>query len=336
MIKNSYLLIPAFLFLFINAVTAQVSDSMVPDFRFLAYNHDGVFIANKGDRWSIIDYNGVYVLDAKKIRNPYSVFEIDSESYALLDKVKAVFIENEGAGVIDMKGNILVPAIYDEVEESYGIDGATYAVRKNANSDEWQILDSNYQEKPYTIYGDQWAGHSFHNCHLITQNKARIFNLATGEETSFDKEDYPEKFILSGSMYDSKGVVDNTGNVILPMEFNRIDDITLNDLEHAYIGRKGGVSHLYDHGGNCVTNKFAFESISRVCLGPGVFFRIEKNQLVGIMKYDGVSAAEVIFPMEYISVSCWGSSPEEPLARGTKEDGGYFELWANGKLVKLK
>lgn len=318
---------------------------------------DSVFIANKGSKWSIIDLNGVYQMDSQELRYPWHVFQTDGRSFANLDQVAAIFIENGKQGVIDMKGNLIVPASFDVVEyaatftvdEETGdfIDISTYAVRKDKTKDVWNVLGPDYKELPFSIYGDVWGDVYAGNAYLTSGKKVRIFDLQKGEETSFFKEGYPNQFILRGVNY--YGVVDSLGNIILPLEFRRIDRITidifdkLDDLEGfddfkevvVYIGRKGDRHHMYDFNGRCLTEEFQLESIGLVCYRSGNFFRVESNKLEGIMHYDGQSGPQIIIPVEFKSISCNSiDDPERPLAIGTKPDGSRYKLWPDGSVEK--
>ena len=318
--------------------------------RFIVSTHkDSVFIASKGSNWSIIDLNGVYKMDSKEIRYPWQVFQTDGRSFANLDQVEAIYIENGKQGVVDMKGNVIVPASFDAIEyaAAYTIDEdtgdftdiSTYAVRKDGNKDEWNVLGPTYQELSFSIYGEVWGDVYAGNAYLTTGDKVRIFDLHKGEETTFYEEGYPNQFILRGVNY--YGVVDSLGNIILPLEFRRIDRITIDVFDIGdnfeevivFVGRKGDTYHMYDAKGNCLTEGFQYESIGVVCYGSGNFFRVENNKLEGIMHYNGQSDPQIIIPVEYKSISCHSiDDPKMPLATGTKPDGSRYKLWSDGRV----
>ncbi len=326
----------------INEKGQRVFDQMM-DFFYKSGFHDSVLIGRKGDLWSVIDLSGVFSLEPTQLLEPFSVFNFDGASFSNLHFAEAVFLENGKQGVINFYGNRLVAPIYDKVEpaasnyydeDSELILGLTsYAVQMDSNKNEWILLDTNYVEK-FQFLEEEFVN-TYRDCAVfMTNNHLHVYSLITGEKTNFEKLGYPKEFMLYSNY--SYGIGDQSGKIILPFEFRRIDEYLDVDSTMYYVGYMGNwdVCNLYDAQGRCLTEGLDLNYFGPVCNGVFGFFRAEKDNKMGIATLKE-GQFELIVPIEYSDVSCFSLDEDKPLVTAKKQ-GQKYAIYRNGRIELLK
>lgn len=181
------------------------------------YSESDCFVGFKNHKKTLFDQNGNFIID--------NVKECFKEFSRLNNKVKKIYqVQNlKGlSGVIDEKGKILIPIIYDEINS---LKGDSVAVVKSKN--EYGLIQTN-NKIVYPINND-WIS-KYDDFYIVANNgKAGIINKKLDTILGFNYQDispcyYNPKTLFIAKKGDKFGVIGLRGNIITPFEYDEFSN----------------------------------------------------------------------------------------------------------------
>jgi hypothetical protein len=290
------------------------------------------FIIRKGNKWGILSVDGTMNLPPSDMKNPQGMFDFDGDSYAELKRGYAVMRGGKW-GVVSEKNEVLVPFDY---ENAYMIDDfaieqynlTVHAIVKNGGT--WKFLNEKWEEHK-AVQFDKWLGVHGDVALVSKGGKVEQMDLKTFETNSnLYFGEYDDENVIKNEDGTS-GVVDKTGNIIMPFEYAWIS--MEEEGEIFYIAERKGKDGIYSEDGKMVVSHDYEGLVSLVTIGEKHYFQIghegkaalgwwdkSSNKLISLTegKYRSVNykAAKKVFSAhtmddEYIHLDHAGNVMEE-------------------------
>jgi hypothetical protein len=315
-------------------------------------NNQCVFIDSMGHILSTVTFN-FSNFKVNKFLSPNLVEIIEVEGY-----------NNKFKGIVDIKGNIILPTIYNYLSKEG--DLILYGNKKYPDEERFRIGLINLEGKvilPLSyalIYGDvivtgnyygEYKEGVYGNCIMFDNKGNQISKIKYNHITYFEihwslpttKDKNGKWNYTSDVVFQAR--VDGTDNLYffnkygktLPLsnKFNNVTQIT-NDC---YIGEKDGKYSLVDKYGNDIT-QFKYESIREIVLPNQITFICKKNGKYGLVDIHGKILIQFIYDdliyMNFLSALEFDfrngiQNQEEYLFYLGKKNGKYGILNNDGK-----
>ena len=262
------------------------------------FNGEELAVANTGGKlWGYINRDGEMVIP-----------EQFSDAGDFCDGLATVRDENGKVGIIDLTGKAVIPIQYDDFYE-YNDDG--YAVAVDGDYEEGcryiaidpagnEILSS---DNPISIYGNLYAEY-IDDAYYVLYNRK-------GEKVSEEK--YSDLAWIDGgihvyNMNEKAGLLDYDGNLLLPCEYDRIDNVFHDEGTGRYIwevrfAEDGYCKLINEQGEEIPTGDYdEIGSFSETGLAP-----VLHEGRVGFINLTG----KEVIPCDYYPATWSGTEPEE-------------------------
>lgn len=311
---------------------------------YVLKEYAGTYIGQKGENWMIYSKNRKYSMPMTRIPDGSNKFQLYGYSPAQLDDLYFVSEGKNGLkGLIDTKGNVLIPHQYSELyaESTFGqleneFGELTKAIGKKEMSDEWIVFDSNYKELGTLKAGDFFGtigehllfqtGNHIDAFHGLTRTKEPAY-FSKDRETSIFKEH-------------KKGAVDRNGTLIIPALYKHIEWNSIGDRAFYFCRTEDRRMDIYDTLGVLINTFEDVYHCSSICDGNELFYKLFKSPDFEIMWYNEQSNKFVLlFDKKFGGISCHSLDPEKPFAKATLEDGkklNVYYLYRDGRMEFLE
>ncbi|MDG1427837.1 MAG: hypothetical protein P8P87_03050 [Crocinitomicaceae bacterium] len=314
------------------------------DKAYYLHRHEGVYLLRNKNSWRVFDAAGEYETQWLPLENEQSTFNIDYETFIKLDEATFIHEKKGKKGLIDTRGNVLIPYKYNDLyiapsfDHTYSMEylQLTAAVGRIGESNEWQVFDADYKPSR-TFRGEAFL--DTHGKYMVFQEgrMARVYHAGTGkQERGFISEDDHLKLGIGNR----KGVVDSTWKVIVPFEFSDIKRIEFDNNIFYFCSKNSGGSAIYDMGGIYISGYEEY-NLTRgpVCGGLDGFYRIEKNNIEGVIKFnEETQSFDILFEPKFSYIACQSEDdPEKPMGRvAVQTEDGYevFYIYQDGRMLE--
>ncbi|WP_170860843.1 WG repeat-containing protein [Flavobacterium fluvii] len=183
------------------------------------YSDSDCFVGFKNDKLTLFDQKGNLIIEGIK--------DYFKDVCRLNNKVKTIYQIQKGnglSGVIDEKGKVLIPVIYDEINRFRG-DSVTTVMSKN----KYGLIKSN-NEIVYPINNDWILRDRDLDFYIVKKNdKAGIINKNLLPVLDFNYQDispchYNPKNLFIAKKNDKYGVIGLRGDIIIPFEYDELSN----------------------------------------------------------------------------------------------------------------
>ena len=236
---------------------------------------------------------------------------------------------NSKYGLVNQKGNIKVPFIYDE---SLYFDGNAFSIAKRNNKK--GIIDINNREIIPFKFKEllQIDDDDVHLYIASNQSGASVIDIGnkvilSGEEIQ-SVFNQPLKFIVKRNK--KYGIVDLQNKNILPFEYDEISNWTENGPRHSKFIVKDGKTGLIDENSLKITIPPIYDEFKYI---NGLIYA-KKNNKAGIIDESGKVICPFIFDEIYPSLLDIYEYRTNEKRIFAKKGKGYFQIDPTGKILK--
>jgi len=272
--------------------------------RYSFFNSDLIKIAESNeDFFDVIFSNNIKYISFKNLNNKY--------------------------GLVDIKGNIKIPFIYDE---NLNFDGNNFSIAQKKNK--FGIIDINNKEiVPFNYNWISQIDEAEENLFIISNpSGASLINLnkkafVSGEEIQsiFNS---PLKFIVKRNK--KYGIVDLQNKIILPFEYDEISNWTEYGPRNSKLIRKNGKTGLIDENTFKITIPPKYDEFKYI---NGLIFA-KINGKMGIIDESGKTICPFIFDEIYPSLLDVYNPSSNEKRIFVKKGKDYFQIDHTGKILK--
>jgi len=294
-------------FVFKNKKTAMINKKGA---LLIPFKYDGLFpcdanaerlLASIDSTWGFLNLKGEATTGFYKVKYPISMFGIDGGYCYASQKDWFNVSKNNKWGLMNMKGQFLVPLEYDYLRIQYyrnseqdTVDKMCIAAMKNGK---FSLLNSSC--KPITGYEyDDFLGFWDNAVFFLKDKEVVILNCTDGKRISKVKSEV--NFQVLRNSKDKNGLVSAEGKIIMPFIYDY-----MYDHSGDYYLRIGNSNGMADSKGTILIEP-KYTSVKRLCTDDTTMFVVEQESKYALFLIsEKGKPAKQLTDFKYYSVYCY-------------------------------